>query len=211
MARPTPARRTAHFVSALCVAWPDGHTEEFEAIVEGTLVWPPRGEAGFGYDPMFLPDGHERTFGEMTSDEETRPAAAWTRPVASRSRLHQTCGGLSCPLTARPSTRRHPRKFRTHSVSMCIGLSAYRNAPIAISTATFVMAVSMRSLVRQAYLREIEATAARVPDQTVSTIFFGGGTPSLMNPSTVCGDPRAASPGIGPLPPMEVTLEANPD
>lgn len=66
----TPARRTAHFVSALCVAWPDGHTEDFEAIVEGTLVWPPRGEAGFGYDPMFLPDGHDRTFGEMTSEEK---------------------------------------------------------------------------------------------------------------------------------------------
>jgi XTP/dITP diphosphohydrolase len=66
----TPARRAAHFVSALCVAWPDGHTEDFEAIVEGTLVWPPRGDAGFGYDPMFLPDGHNRTFGEMTSDEK---------------------------------------------------------------------------------------------------------------------------------------------
>ena len=66
----TPARRTAHFVSALCVAWPDGHTEDFEAIVEGTLVWPPRGEAGFGYDPMFLPNGHERTFGEMTAEEK---------------------------------------------------------------------------------------------------------------------------------------------
>jgi XTP/dITP diphosphohydrolase len=66
----TPARRTAHFVSALCVAWPDGHTEDFEAIVEGTLVWPPRGDAGFGYDPMFLPDGHDRTFGEMRSDEK---------------------------------------------------------------------------------------------------------------------------------------------
>ena len=66
----TPARRTAHFVSALCVAWPDGHVEEFEATVEGTLVWPPRGDAGFGYDPMFLPDGHARTFGEMSADEK---------------------------------------------------------------------------------------------------------------------------------------------
>jgi XTP/dITP diphosphohydrolase len=62
--------RTAHFVSALCVAWPDGHVEEFEGRVDGTLVWPPRGEAGFGYDPMFLPDGFDRTFGEMTSDEK---------------------------------------------------------------------------------------------------------------------------------------------
>jgi XTP/dITP diphosphohydrolase len=65
-----PALRTAQFVSALCVAWPDGHLEEFEADVEGTLVWPPRGTAGFGYDPMFLPDGHDRTFGEMSGEEK---------------------------------------------------------------------------------------------------------------------------------------------
>jgi XTP/dITP diphosphohydrolase len=62
--------RNGHFVSALCVAWPDGHVEEFEGRVDGVLVWPPRGEAGFGYDPMFLPNGHERTFGEMTADEK---------------------------------------------------------------------------------------------------------------------------------------------
>jgi XTP/dITP diphosphohydrolase len=66
----TPEQRTAQFVSALCVAWPDGHVEEFEARVGGTLVWPPRGEKGFGYDPMFLPDGHTRTFGEMPSEEK---------------------------------------------------------------------------------------------------------------------------------------------
>ncbi|PSO20400.1 RdgB/HAM1 family non-canonical purine NTP pyrophosphatase [Bradyrhizobium sp. MOS003] len=66
----TPDRRKAHFVSALCVAWPDDHLEEVEARVEGTLVWPPRGTAGFGYDPMFLPDGHGRTFGEMESIEK---------------------------------------------------------------------------------------------------------------------------------------------
>jgi XTP/dITP diphosphohydrolase len=66
----TPERRKAHFVSALCVAWPDGHVEEFEARVDGTLVWPPRGDKGFGYDPIFLPDGHDRTFGEMNSDEK---------------------------------------------------------------------------------------------------------------------------------------------
>jgi XTP/dITP diphosphohydrolase len=66
----TPDKRRAHFVSALCVAWPDGHLEEVEARVDGTLVWPPRGTAGFGYDPMFLPEGHDRTFGEMTSIEK---------------------------------------------------------------------------------------------------------------------------------------------
>lgn len=65
-----PDKRTAHFVSALCVAWPDDHLEEVEARVDGTLVWPPRGNAGFGYDPMFLPNGHDRTFGEMTSIEK---------------------------------------------------------------------------------------------------------------------------------------------
>jgi XTP/dITP diphosphohydrolase len=65
-----PAQRGAHFVSALCLAWPDGHVEEVEARADGTLVWPPRGTAGFGYDPTFLPDGHERTFGEMTSIEK---------------------------------------------------------------------------------------------------------------------------------------------
>jgi XTP/dITP diphosphohydrolase len=66
----SPEKRTAHFVSALCVAWPDGHVEDFEAKVDGTLVWPPRGTKGFGYDPMFLPEGHTRTFGEMSSDEK---------------------------------------------------------------------------------------------------------------------------------------------
>jgi XTP/dITP diphosphohydrolase len=64
------AQRSAHFVSALCVAWPDGHIEEFEAHVDGTLVWPPRGTAGFGYDPIFLPKGYDRTFGEMTAEEK---------------------------------------------------------------------------------------------------------------------------------------------
>jgi len=65
-----PERRRAHFVSALCVAWPDGHVEEFEARVAGALVWPPRGDKGFGYDPIFLPDGQARTFGEMPSVEK---------------------------------------------------------------------------------------------------------------------------------------------
>ncbi len=65
-----PDARAAHFVSALCVAWPDDHLEEVEARADGTLVWPPRGTAGFGYDPMFQPDGYVRTFGEMTSIEK---------------------------------------------------------------------------------------------------------------------------------------------
>ena len=62
--------RRAQFVAALCLAWPDGHLEAFEGRVSGALVWPPRGEQGFGYDPMFLPDGFDRTFGEMSADEK---------------------------------------------------------------------------------------------------------------------------------------------
>jgi XTP/dITP diphosphohydrolase len=65
-----PAQRRGAFVAALSVIWPDGHEEAVEGRVEGTLVWPPRGEKGFGYDPMFLPDGHDRTFGEMSSEEK---------------------------------------------------------------------------------------------------------------------------------------------
>jgi XTP/dITP diphosphohydrolase len=64
------SNRRASFVAALCLAWPDGHTEDFEGRVEGTLVWPPRGTLGFGYDPIFLPNGFERTFGEMSADEK---------------------------------------------------------------------------------------------------------------------------------------------
>ena len=64
--------RNAHFVCALAVCWPDGHSEWFEGRVDGTLVWPPRGERGFGYDPMFVPAGREQTFGEMDQDEKHR-------------------------------------------------------------------------------------------------------------------------------------------
>jgi XTP/dITP diphosphohydrolase len=66
----TPGQRRAHFVAALCLAWPDGHVEEFEGRVDGVAVWPPRGDAGFGYDPLFLPDGFDRTFGQMSAEEK---------------------------------------------------------------------------------------------------------------------------------------------
>jgi XTP/dITP diphosphohydrolase len=64
------AGRDAHFVCALSVCWPDGHIESFEGRVHGTLVWPPRGERGFGYDPMFQPAGRDETFGEMDQVEK---------------------------------------------------------------------------------------------------------------------------------------------
>lgn len=65
-----PAQRGGRFVAVLCLAWPDGHAEYFRGEVEGTLVWPPRGDRGFGYDPVFKPDGYEQTFGEMSAGEK---------------------------------------------------------------------------------------------------------------------------------------------
>jgi non-canonical purine NTP pyrophosphatase, rdgB/HAM1 family len=63
-------QRRAHFIAALCLAWPDGHVEQFEGRVDGVAAWPPRGDQGFGYDPLFLPDGFDRTFGQMNADEK---------------------------------------------------------------------------------------------------------------------------------------------
>ena len=62
--------RRAWFISVLTLAWPDGHVETCEGRVTGTLVWPPRGDNGFGYDPMFRPDSHQITFGEMAPDDK---------------------------------------------------------------------------------------------------------------------------------------------
>ena len=59
------ASRNAHFVCVLALAWPDGHVEWFEGRVDGTLVWPPRGTGGFGYNPIFVPEGSDQTFAEM--------------------------------------------------------------------------------------------------------------------------------------------------
>ena len=56
----------------LCLGWPDGAHDLFEGRVAGTLVWPPRGASGFGYDPMFVPDGHDLTFGEMDPGDKHR-------------------------------------------------------------------------------------------------------------------------------------------
>ncbi|MEM9331479.1 MAG: RdgB/HAM1 family non-canonical purine NTP pyrophosphatase [Pseudomonadota bacterium] len=61
---------SARFVAVLCLVWPDGHKEFFRGEVEGKIVWPPRGTLGFGYDPIFQPEGYEQTFGEMTVDEK---------------------------------------------------------------------------------------------------------------------------------------------
>jgi XTP/dITP diphosphohydrolase len=66
------ADRAAWFTCALVLAWPDGHAEGFEGKVRGQWVWPPRGTSGFGYDPIFLPEGQVQTFGEMDPAEKHR-------------------------------------------------------------------------------------------------------------------------------------------
>ncbi|WP_305986566.1 RdgB/HAM1 family non-canonical purine NTP pyrophosphatase [Roseibium sp. MMSF_3544] len=80
-----PEERRGSFVAVLCLAWPDGHKEYFRGEVEGLVVWPPRGSQGFGYDPMFQPDGHERTFGEMSA-EEKHGLSADKDPLSHRAR-----------------------------------------------------------------------------------------------------------------------------
>lgn len=84
----TPDRRAA-FVCALALAWPDGEVEVFEGRVEGEVVWPPRGEQGFGYDPIFVPAGDSRTFGEMAPAEKhaiSHRARAFAQLVARLQR-----------------------------------------------------------------------------------------------------------------------------
>ena len=107
----TPQQRKAHFVSALSIAWLDGHIEEFEGRVDGTLVWPPRGDKGFGYDPMFLPDGHTRTFGEMSSEEKhglpPRGLGLSHRARAFR-KLAEACLPPRPPWAAEAGSRRDP-------------------------------------------------------------------------------------------------------
>ncbi len=84
------AQRRAHFVSALAIAWPDGHLETFEGKVFGAIVWPPRGDLGFGYDPFFQPDGHARTFGEMSAQEKHGIPADGSQALSHRARAFQS-------------------------------------------------------------------------------------------------------------------------
>jgi XTP/dITP diphosphohydrolase len=80
------ADKRAWFMAALCLAWPDGHTETFLGRVDGTMVWPPRGGKGFGYDPMFIPDGGTLTFGEMDPDAKhavSHRARAFAQVIAA--------------------------------------------------------------------------------------------------------------------------------
>jgi XTP/dITP diphosphohydrolase len=84
---PKPWR--AYFISALALAWPDGRIDTFEGRVDGELVFPPRGDRGFGYDPIFKPDGHARTFGEMSSEEKHGLPLDGSLALSHRARAFQ--------------------------------------------------------------------------------------------------------------------------
>ena len=84
---PRPWR--AHFVSVLALAWPDDHLEIFEGRVDGALKFPPAGDQGFGYDPIFWPDGHSRGFGQMSSREKHGIPADGSLALSHRARAFQ--------------------------------------------------------------------------------------------------------------------------
>ena len=90
--------RAAHFVAVLALAWPDGQVVTFRGEAHGRLVWPPRGERGFGYDPMFVPDGSETTFGEMDPEDKHR--------ISHRARAF---GKLKAAFFNDQTGRDHPR------------------------------------------------------------------------------------------------------
>ncbi len=85
----SPEQRTGRFVAVICLVWPDGEAEYFRGEAEGTLVWPPRGQTGFGYDPVFLPDGHKRTFGEMAAEEKHGWKPGQADALSHRARAFQ--------------------------------------------------------------------------------------------------------------------------
>ena len=93
----TPDSRTARFVSVLCLAWPDGHVELFRGEVEGHVVWPPRGTSGFGYDPVFQPEGYDITFGEMSAEVKHGWKPGEAKALSHRARAFklfaETCLG----------------------------------------------------------------------------------------------------------------------
>jgi XTP/dITP diphosphohydrolase len=88
-ARAAPPPWRASFVSVLALAWPDGALETFEGRVDGTLAFPPRGTAGFGYDPIFRPDGHDSTFGEMSAEEKHGIPVDGSLALSHRARAFQ--------------------------------------------------------------------------------------------------------------------------
>ena len=84
-----PAKRTGRFVAVICLAFPDGKAEYYRGEAEGKLIWPPRGDTGFGYDPVFVPDGFDVSFGEMTAEEKHGWKPGQADALSHRARAFQ--------------------------------------------------------------------------------------------------------------------------
>ncbi|TIR17598.1 MAG: RdgB/HAM1 family non-canonical purine NTP pyrophosphatase [Mesorhizobium sp.] len=84
-----PSQRSGRFVAVICLAFPDGEAEYYRGEAEGTLVWPPRGTLGFGYDPVFLPNGFDKTFGEMSAEEKHGWKPGQAEALSHRARAFQ--------------------------------------------------------------------------------------------------------------------------
>ena len=98
----TPAQRRGSFNATLCLAHPDGRDVLFVGKVDGTLVWPPRGDKGFGFDPVFMPDGYDITFGEMPSSGKALAGRRGQTGLSHRARafakfVEGALSGLSTP------------------------------------------------------------------------------------------------------------------
>ena len=163
----------------------------------GKLAWPPRGDRGFGYDPIFVPDGYDITFGEMDPGRSTRSATA---PTPSGS-LSERC--FACAMTTRAAAR------EPGSGSMCTGPSAGRNARTATSTAMSGPASIMPAGAARC-CAELDHYARADAGPHLTSIFFGGGTPSLMEPATVAAVIERARGTGADRRRLEITLEANP-
>jgi non-canonical purine NTP pyrophosphatase (RdgB/HAM1 family) len=197
------ADRRAYFICALALAWPDGHVESFEGRVDGTLVWPPRGTRGFGYDPMFLPEGGDLTFGEM------EPQAKHKISHRARAFAQLTLACFDAPMAlikARTLVRPAPEP----------GFGLYVHWPFCQSKCPYCDFNShVRSALdeprwRRALLVELDHFADRTSPRPLTSLFFGGGTPSLMDPGTVGAVIGRAAERWGFAPGAEITLEANP-
>ena len=185
------AAPAAHFACALAIAWPnDGQAETFDGRVDGTLVWPPRGDRGFGYDPMFVPVGHER-------DVRRARSRGKARDEPSRRRLPQARGGAE-GMSGEP-------------------LALYVHWPFCVSKCPYcdfnshVRASIDQDGWREALLADLAHEARLLPGRRLSSIFFGGGTPSLMDPRIVEAVITAAADHWSPADDIEITLEANPN
>ena len=183
-APPTPAQRKAHFVSALCVAWPDGHLEEVEAPRRRHAGLAAARRPGFRLRsdvPARRPQPHLRRDDRARRSTACRraesacriapaPSSSWRRPVLP---MYEPRHDARRTDSAKPFGVYVHWPFCLSKCPYCDFNSHVRHAPI--DEARFA----------RAFAREIATTAARVPGRTVSTIFFGGGTPSLMQPATV--------------------------